>query len=80
MRVAPQDFDLGAFTILPDGYKLVFSQQVVGGDATKSTLLAQHGMPLIKPQSRDYLPAGNFLAWHEIEVFKQPARIAKVGN
>lgn len=67
-------FDLGAFTILPDDYKLVFSQQVVGGEATKSTVLAQHGKPLIKPQSRDYLPAGSFLAWHEKEVFKRPKR------
>jgi putative restriction endonuclease len=67
-------FDLGAFTILPDTYKLVFSQQVAGGESTKQTLLAQHGNPLIKPQSRDYLPAGQFLAWHEKEVFKRPQR------
>jgi len=47
---------------------------VSGGESTKQTLLAQHGNPLIKPQSRDYLPAGQFLAWHEKEVFKRPAR------
>jgi len=67
-------FDLGAFTILPDSFTLVFSQQVAGGEATKNTLLAQHGNPLIKPQSREYLPAGDFLAWHEKEVFKRPGR------
>lgn len=64
-------FDLGAFTILPDSYTLVFSQQEAGGEATKNTLLAQHGNPLIKPQSRDYLPAGDFLAWHGKVVFKR---------
>ncbi|MBU1664189.1 MAG: HNH endonuclease [Gammaproteobacteria bacterium] len=68
-------FDLGAFTILPDSYKLVFSQQVAGGETTKNALLVQHGKPLLKPQSKDYLPAGQFLDWHEKEVFKRPARL-----
>ena len=67
-------FDLGAFTIQPDTYKLAFSQHLAGGEITKHTLLERHGSPLIKPQSPDYLPAGQFLAWHEKEVFKQPAR------
>lgn len=73
-------FDLGAFTILPDSYKLVFSQQVAGGEVTKHALLERHGNPLLRPQSSDYLPAGHFLAWHEKEVFKRPARVVKVGD
>jgi len=73
-------FDLGAFTILPNSYRLVFSQQVAGSEETKHTLLKRHGNPLLYPQSADYLPAEQFLAWHEKEVFKRPARVAKVGD
>ncbi|MCP5276966.1 MAG: HNH endonuclease [Thiobacillus sp.] len=67
-------FDLGAFTILPDSYKLVFSQHVAGGEVTKHALLERHGNPLLEPQSKDYLPAQQFLAWHGKEVFKHPTR------
>jgi putative restriction endonuclease len=67
-------FDLGAFTILPDTYTLVFSQLVAGGETTKHALLERHGNPLIPPQSAEYLPAGQFLAWHGEEVFKKPGR------
>ena len=73
-NAAHKIFDLGAFTILPDTYRLVFSQRVMGGDATKHALLELHGYPLIQPQSADYLPAGQFLAWHCKEVFKRPQR------
>jgi putative restriction endonuclease len=73
-------FDLGAFTILPDTYKLVFSQQVAGGEDTKNALLARHVNPLIKPQSVEYLPAAPFLEWHASQVFKQPARAVKAFN
>lgn len=67
-------FDLGAFTILPDSYKLVFSQQVAGSETTKHALLERHGNPCLYPQNADYLPAGQFLVWHGKEVFKQPQR------
>ncbi len=67
-------FDLGAFTILPDSYSLVFSQHVVAGEASRSMLLGFHGAGMIMPQSKDYYPGGEFLRWHEREVFKRPGR------
>ena len=67
-------FDLGAFTVLPDTYQIVFSQHLNGGDEATRHMLAHQGAGLILPQSRDYLPSTEFLAWHQREVFKTPAR------
>lgn len=67
-------FDLGAFTILPDSYSLVFSQHVVSGESSRHMLMGFHGAGLIMPQSREYYPEPEFLHWHAKEVFKQPAR------
>lgn len=67
-------FDLGAFTVLPDTYQIVFSQHLNGGDETARRMLAHQGAGLILPQSRDYLPSHEFLTWHQSEVFKNPAR------
>lgn len=67
-------FDLGAFTILPDTYQIVFSQHLNGSDDVAARMLAYQGAGLILPQSNDYLPLPEFLAWHRKEVFKSPAR------
>ncbi len=67
-------FDLGAFTVLPDNYQIVFSQHLNGSDDTARRMLAFQGAALILPQSDEYLPKPEFLAWHEKEVFKKPAR------
>ena len=67
-------FDLGAFTILPDTYSLVFSQHAVAGEASRHMLMGFHGAGIIMPQSKDYYPRAEFLAWHEKEVFKKPGR------
>jgi len=67
-------FDLGAFTVFPESYQIVFSRHAIGGEGTKAKLLAHHGAGLIQPQSRDYLPNAEFLAWHRKEVFKEPGR------
>lgn len=67
-------FDLGAFTILPGTYQMVFSQHLNGSDETARRMLAYHGAGLILPQSTDYLPRPEFLAWHQKQVFKNPAR------
>lgn len=67
-------FDLGAFTILPDTYSLVFSQHVVSSESSRHMLMGFHGAGLIMPQSRDYYPKPEFLHWHAKEVFKRPAR------
>ena len=67
-------FDLGAFTILPDTYSMVFSQHAVSGEASRKMLLGFHGAGIILPQSKDYFPRTEFLHWHEKEVFKKPGR------
>ena len=67
-------FDLGAFTVLPDSYTLVFSQHVAMGDATRKALLGYHGAGIILPQSQSYYPDPRYLRWHEKEVFKKPGR------
>ena len=64
-------FDLGAFTIRPADYVMVFSQHLVG-NAEK--LLSYHRAAIQFPQSTSYLPRAEFLAWHRAEVFKEPAR------
>lgn len=67
-------FDLGAFTILPDSYQMIFSQHLNGSDDSAGKILAYHGANLILPQSREYLPQPEFLDWHKREVFKRPER------
>jgi len=67
-------FDLGAFTVLPGNHQIVFSRHLMGAHDTKDKLLAHHGASLIQPQSKDYLPNPEFLAWHRTEVFKEPGR------
>lgn len=67
-------FDLGAFAILPETYQMVFSQHLNASDETARRTLAFHGAGLILPQSTEYLPRPEFLAWHQKQVFKNPAR------
>jgi putative restriction endonuclease len=67
-------FDLGAFTILPDSYQMIFSQHLNGSDDSAEKILAYHGASLILPQSRDYMPQPEFLDWHRKQVFKSPER------
>lgn len=67
-------FDLGAFTILPGSYQMIFSQHLNGSDDSAGKILAYHGASLILPQSREYLPQPEFLDWHKREVFKRPER------
>ncbi len=67
-------FDLGAFSILPGSYQMVFSQHLNGGDDAAGRMLAYHGASLILPQSREYLPQEDFLEWHRKQVFKSPGR------
>ena len=67
-------FDLGAFTILPASYQMVFSQHLNGSDESAGRILAYHGASLILPQSRDYLPQPEFLDWHRKQGFKGPQR------
>lgn len=66
-------FDLGAFTIIADGLRVVFSQDLAGsiGD---DRLLSVHGQALHRPQSDRYLPDPEYLKWHERTLFRDPGR------
>lgn len=66
-------FDLGAFTIQRDRVLLI-SEQAYGRQGFEEWLLNFHGRDIRQPQRAAYLPAEPFLAWHEREVFKRPAR------
>jgi len=68
-------FDLGAFTIRPDTYEMMFSQQLNGSDQAAARMLAYQGVGIILPQATEYYPKPEFLHWHEQQVFKQPARV-----
>jgi putative restriction endonuclease len=67
-------FDLGAFTVRPEGYVLAVSQHLTGSDQAKDRLLSYHGAGLIRPQTDASLPSGEFLDWHKKQVFKSPER------
>ena len=67
-------FDLGAFTVLPEGYVMVMSQHLTGSDRVKELLLGYHGAGLIRPQTDASLPNREYLEWHREEVFKAPER------
>jgi putative restriction endonuclease len=67
-------FDLGAFTVRPDSFTLVFSQHTAMSDATKVRLLSHHGVGIILPQSERFYPSRQRLHWHATQVFKSPGR------
>ncbi len=67
-------FDLGAFTVAPDSFTLIFSQHAAMSDATKASLLSHHGAGMILPQSESYYPDPGRLRWHATWVFKRPGR------
>lgn len=68
-------FDLGAFTLSTDDTPLVLvSQEAHGGDAVRDMLLRWHRQPIRKPQDTRFRPARDFIAWHQREVFRTPAR------
>jgi putative restriction endonuclease len=67
-------FDLGAFTIEPTSFTLVFSQHAAMSEQTKLRLLSHHGAGMILPQSERYHPEPERLEWHGRWVFKKPGR------
>jgi putative restriction endonuclease len=66
-------FDLGAFTVSPDG-KVLVSDQVHGTEGFEPTLLKHHAKKIRSPQRPEWQPAASHLEWHEREVFKGSAR------
>lgn len=73
-------FDLGAFTVEPSEYRVVFSQHAISGGRGMSGELQFHGRPIHAPQHADLLPAPQFLAWNLKSVFKTPARQTAAGQ
>jgi putative restriction endonuclease len=66
-------FDLGAFTVGPDGLLLV-SDQANGTAGFHDVLLRHHGAKVRPPQRPQWAPDPAFLDWHGREVFKGAAR------
>lgn len=68
-------FDLGAYTVLPESMRIMFSRHAIVGDRGLSGTLAYHGKTLLEPQDRSLRPAAAFLSWHQQNVFKAPQRV-----
>lgn len=66
-------FDLGAFTVEPDGQTIVCSQELSGTNKTE-WLIGFHGSKIREPQSSRYFPAEQYLDWHRRTIFKEPKR------
>ena len=66
-------FDLGAFTINPEGVLLV-SDQAHGTEGFHQALLRHHGGRIAQPQRPVWKPALEHLDWHAREVFRGAAR------
>jgi putative restriction endonuclease len=67
-------FDLGAFTIEPADFRVVFSQHAIAGERGMTGVLAQHGQRMLPPQHPGLLPGRDFLDWNQKNVFKAPGR------
>lgn len=67
-------FDLGAFTVVPEGYRVVFSQHAMSGARGLGGALQHHGQAIHLPPDTGCRPAQEFLAWNVQQVFKRPAR------
>lgn len=67
-------FDLGAFSIEPTDYRIVYSQHAISGNRSGMTELQFHGRRLLSPQQLDQLPSREFLHWNQRNVFKSPCR------
>lgn len=72
-------FDLGAFTLDPEGTAneppgIVVSEQVHGSSRFEEVLLRHHGQRLGAPVRREHSPQGEFVEWHRSQVFKPQPR------
>lgn len=71
-------FDLGVFTLEPGKWRIVYSQHAIGSARGLEGELSHHGARLLPPQSSDYLPGQNYVAWNHRNVFKGPQRVVRV--
>jgi putative restriction endonuclease len=67
-------FDLGAFTVDPNGYRVVFSQHAMAGDRGLTGALQHHGQSIHLPLEVTLRPDPEYLAWSLKSVFKKPSR------
>lgn len=67
-------FDLGAFTITPGEFRVVFSEHAISGERGMSGELRHHGKVIHMPQRTDLYPGSDFLRWNAKGPFKRPAR------
>ena len=65
-------FDRGAFTVDAERRLLVSSHVV--GDTLDESLMRFHLEPIHNPREPVHAPAPEHLAWHQREVFREPAR------
>lgn len=66
-------FDLGAFTLEPNGVVLV-SEQVHGTAQFEQVLLTHHGKRIHGPLRTEEGPLAEFVGWHRAQVFKERPR------
>lgn len=65
-------FDMGAFTVEPDGRVLISSE--VCGEGAEVALFRHHKQSIRTPAVDGDRPASEFLQWHREEVFRGRAR------
>jgi putative restriction endonuclease len=66
-------FDVGAYTVSPEGYRVAFSNALNGASSVVDQLLAAHNRPLaILPRENHSKPQRKYLEWHGSEVFRSP--------
>lgn len=68
-------FDLGAFTLEPNGFRIIFSVHAISGGRGLDRELKHHGQLMLSPQSAEQLPDEQFINWNRHNVFKSPARM-----
>ncbi len=66
-------FDLGAFTVEPNEYRVLFSDHAVSGDRGLSGVLQHHGKSIHLPRDSELRPAQEYLGWNMKSVFKKPS-------
>lgn len=67
-------FDLGAFTVEPGEYRVIFSQHAIASSRNNQGELRHHGQSILKPQAEDMRPGRVYLDWNRRTIFKLPGR------
>jgi len=67
-------FDLGAFTIDPIGFRVLFSKHAMAGERGLNGALRHHGSTIHLPTDATLHPSPEYLDWNARNVFKSPHR------